>query len=94
MLTRARAHPTVEGCVFAANLPFCSKVYGPVYVGTDGVTVLDLDQQAKYSFGNFSGALSHYNCETVYSPVRTCANCSDAYRQWVRRPCSLSLPDS
>lgn len=62
-------------------MPFCENLRGAMYVGTS--TALDIDADAESSFNNFTRALSEYNCDIMYSPVRNCFDCLAGYQEWV-----------
>ncbi|ODV81446.1 uncharacterized protein CANTADRAFT_19081 [Suhomyces tanzawaensis NRRL Y-17324] len=83
-------------CELIYDLEFCDRVAYSVPTNKDGSkdSVKQLyDDQAKNLFTNFSKALQQIACNTtadaVFSPVRTCEDCADSYKDWL---CAVTIP--
>ncbi|ORY05430.1 hypothetical protein K493DRAFT_296479 [Basidiobolus meristosporus CBS 931.73] len=84
---------TESNCVVIQPANFCTKVNYAVPSlsnGTNQATLAKMyDDYAHARYLEFEKALGRFDCSTVYSPLRNCTHCLDAYRTWV---CAITIP--
>ncbi|SCU97328.1 LAME_0F19306g1_1 [Lachancea meyersii CBS 8951] len=87
-----------NSCSLIFGLDFCDGVAYSVPTSSlakDNKTAIAImyDEIAKSLYANFSKALQIIPCDTEldakYSPLRSCDDCADAYRNWL---CAVSIP--
>lgn len=87
-----------NSCSLIHSLDFCTDVAYSVptselYLGNKTLMAEAYDNISKSLYANFSKALQLIPCDTEkdarYSPLRTCDDCAESYRNWV---CSVSIP--
>lgn len=87
-----------DACSLIFGLDFCSDVAYSVptssfSVGNKTLMAQTYDHIAKALYSNFSKALQVVSCDADkdarYSPIMTCEDCAEAYRDWV---CAVSIP--
>lgn len=85
-------------CSLIHSLDFCTDVSYSVptselYLGNKTLMAQAYDNISMSLYANFSKALQLIPCDTEkdarYSPLRTCDDCAQSYRNWV---CSVSIP--
>ncbi|CAI4051012.1 hypothetical protein SUVZ_14G0440 [Saccharomyces uvarum] len=89
---------STDACSLIFDLDFCSDVAYSVptssfSVGNKTLMAQTYDHIAKALYSNFSKALQLVSCDADkdarYSPIMTCEDCAEAYRDWV---CAVSIP--
>ena len=89
---------STDACSLIFGLDFCSDVAYSVptssfSVGNKTLMAQTYDHIAEALYANFSKALQLISCDADkdarYSPVMTCDDCAEAYRDWV---CAVSIP--
>lgn len=91
---------TAGSCKLAYDLDFCDNVAYSVpqslqfHQDNDHDALLKLyDDYAKSIYENFSKAMDQIDCygnnDAVYSPIRSCDNCRETYKNWL---CAMVLP--
>ncbi|AJT24297.1 Mid1p [Saccharomyces cerevisiae YJM1387] len=89
---------STDVCSLIFGLDFCSDVAYSVptssfSVGNKTLMAQTYDHIAEALYANFSKALQLISCDADkdarYSPVMTCDDCAEAYRDWV---CAVSIP--
>ena len=84
-------------CQIVFNLSFCTDV---AYAAPANIALMSLDQTAEFYdnlvsslYTNFTYTLQTYQCqagpESLFSPLRTCQDCADAYKRWL---CAVNIP--
>ena len=85
-------------CSLIHSLDFCEDVAYSVptsslYLGNKTLMAEAYENISKSLYANFSKALQLIPCNTEedarYSPLRTCDDCAESYRNWL---CSVSIP--
>ncbi|CAB4253564.1 similar to Saccharomyces cerevisiae YNL291C MID1 N-glycosylated integral membrane protein of the ER membrane and plasma membrane [Maudiozyma barnettii] len=85
-------------CSLIHSLGFCSDVAYSVptsslYLGNKTLLAEAYENISRSLYANFSKALQLIPCDTEsdarYSPLRTCDDCAESYRNWI---CSVSIP--
>lgn len=85
-------------CSLIYGLNFCNNIAYSVptssFVGDNKTLMAETYEYITTGlYNNFTDALSLVDCDTEldarYSPLRTCADCADAYKNWL---CAVSIP--
>ncbi|KAF8308581.1 hypothetical protein DL93DRAFT_2142285 [Clavulina sp. PMI_390] len=86
-------------CSLVHSLPYCPAVaysvplpppQSPSTTYFPGNLPSDIADPLVSSIGNFSTSLLTFACgRDIYSPLQSCADCQEAYREWA---CAVSLP--
>jgi len=94
ILTKSSDFP----CTMAHSLPYCPAVSYPIPLAPPSPgSIYDftnlpnsISSSILASLDNFSRTLLTFPCgRDLYSPLKTCADCFDAYQEWV---CAISIP--